>query len=233
MVEGVRNLSKSIDVLGFQEFGPSDKRAALKKLVVNCKACGYALYMPELKNGGNVPIVWKKAKFKLLSTGNTSVPDGSTFGKRFTWVRLQDRKTGHDFYHFNLHLTPGYSKGGRPHPDRPALVRDYNNHMATIVKKVTSFKEQGTVFLSGDFNINHNIDAKVRHNTFPYRKLGSIGIYSNWTYLGTTTKPTHGTAYLDYVFMNKNSKATPKSHRAFGKYTSDHRPVGLTVELRN
>lgn len=243
--DAVRNLSDKADVIGFQEFGPKAHREALSQVVKNCTACGYALYMPDVSNGGNIPIIWKKSKFTVVSKGNMKVynaqrvEDGAggpdVTAKHITWVRLKDKTSGRVFVAMNSHLIPSVESDGQPNRNKPQRLALYDKHISALANKASQFKNSGSaVFLTGDFNVNHRRDSAVKAPIFPYAKMGTVGMWSNWRLLGVLEGGTHGTGnrLIDYVFVSRGTNTPPVSHRILAKNGSDHHPVLTTIELR-
>ena len=233
MVAGVKTLSDKTDVIGFQEFGPSNKRDALKNIVKNCASCNFGLYMPSISNGGNLPIVWKKNVFRLIGTGNMKVYDKQTVedgaggrnvtAKHITWVKLQHRGTNKSLYVVNLHLIPSAIKNGRLSPDKPKRAALYKKHISALRSKVNNLRSNAPVIVIGDFNINYPADARVKHSALPYRQLGGVNIWSNWRIKGTSIGGTHGgSSYIDYLWVTQNNALTMTSHTVLPKYGSDH-----------
>ena len=246
--DAVRALSDQGDIVGFQEFGPSSHRDALAAVVRNCTTCNYGLYMPDIAHGGNIPIIWKKNKFQLLSTGNLKIYDGQRVedgaggpdvtAKHLTWIRLKDKASGRVFYYVNNHLIPSVEADGHPRYDAvPKRVALYTKHMNTLADKVSQLKQNEVpVFIGGDFNVNYRRDSVVRASIFPYAKMNSINTWANWRYLGAPAgndgTMSDGSRVIDYVFATRNNKVTPVSNRILSTYGSDHHAVQFTIKLK-
>lgn len=239
----VQALSSKAEVVGLQEFGPSEHRDALSKVVRECTACNYSLYMPSPASGGSLPIIWKKDVFQLLSKGNVKAYDaqsvengagGTTTPAKFiTWVRLKHKPSGRVFFFANTQLIASVEKNGAPDRSMPKRLTLYEKHLSLLANKITQFKENNTpVFVSGDFNVDYRGDRQVKNAAFPYAKMDSVNTWANWRYLGTPVGGTQGTRLIDYVFAARNTKVVPKSAQILPAYGSDHHAVRMVVELK-
>ena len=240
---GLKSLSKVSDVIGLQEFGPSSQRDSLKHVVKTCASCGYAMYMPSLDDGGNTPIVWKKARFKLLGTGHLQAYDGpqkvedgaggtQATAKHVIWVYLQERKSGKKFYFMNTHLIPTVESNGHPITSKPRRLALYKKHINALASKANTLRKRAPVLITGDFNVNYRRDKVVKASMFPYATLGKVSIWANWRYLGMPKEGTHDKRLIDYVFASRQSHVVPTKQKILPTYGSDHHALQVTFRLK-
>ena len=105
------------DTVGIQEFSPAWKTELINKL-----SDYYEFVGAEVENGvlsqniEGVPIMYAKEKFNLIESGThwlTETPTqpsklpGVAYYRAYTWVLLEDKKTGEQFLHLNTHLDIG------------------------------------------------------------------------------------------------------------------------------
>jgi endonuclease/exonuclease/phosphatase family metal-dependent hydrolase len=131
------------------------------------------------------PILWKKARFDLLESGNfwfSRTPDieSSDWGVEYplgaTWVRLQDKLTGSQL----LHLNTQFEDGERGEESR--------QESRLIVERIAQLAPDIPVILTGDFNCNpwsasyNNFLANGYTDT--YRAAGNADSVESSTYHG-------------------------------------------------
>lgn len=177
------------------------------------------------------PIFYKKDKFELLDWGGfwfSDTPDepgsmswGNTTPRMCTWAHFKEKKTGKEFFHFNMHY------------DHRA-VNSMNNSSKLMLAKLKEIAGDKPAFFTGDYNSYDDSEA--------YRILAESGeVIDSYTIAGKTEglniaswnnyKPiwhTEEMHNLDHVFVTPGTKV--KSWRLItttydGKYPSDHFPI--------
>ncbi|MDP9443508.1 MAG: hypothetical protein M3P83_03770 [Actinomycetota bacterium] len=232
------------DIIGLQEMGTADRRAAVREQIVDCSTCKFDAFMPDTRAQNATPILYRWSKFRLESTGTKQVSEATYVGpsgagpstikaKFINYVELRHRVTGQIIYVLNSHAVASVQgrDAGRKlkHPERLQL---YRQHMEGLQSLITELSATGAAVLAtGDFNVSYRRDHLVQDTLFPYYRMGQVDTAANWEALGMpelgTHRPSDGRAnrLIDYVFYRKNTPVTPWSHRILDTCTSDHRPV--------
>jgi len=230
------------DVIGLQEMGSLDRRAAVLDQVVDCSSCIYDAFMPDTREQNAVPILYRWSKFRLIDSGGTKVSERTFVGaggagpstlkaKWVNWVLLRHRVTGQNMYVLNNHAVPSVqnSKGTRDlsYPERLEL---YRQHMEGLKTMITGFTATGAaVFSTGDFNVNYRSDSVKQDTIFPYFNMSAVNVEASFTALGMPEMGTHtggsGTRLIDYVFALKHPAVAAKAQTILTGFTSDHRPL--------
>jgi endonuclease/exonuclease/phosphatase family metal-dependent hydrolase len=146
-----------------------------------------------------------------------------------TWVRLRDRKSGKEFFHFNTHFD---------HKGREAR----ENSARLILDKIQELNPDNLpVILTGDFNLTAKDDPYYiltrddEGNSFQDAIYESIqphhGPESTWSGFSF---PGEAERRIDYIFVKNN--VTVLSHAILsdswsGRYPSDHLPVIAEVMI--
>lgn len=185
----------------------------------------------------NNPIFYKRNKFDLLEHGKFYFASDQNkaelgFGKSFDairsciWAKFREKKTGKEFYFFNLHL----------------CVRKFKQYhkpaMELLVKKIGEITKGNPFFITGDFNEFYSDEASTY-----LRELGIVndarqvakfrygthkGTYNDYTLKSTNDNP------IDFIYASKNIVvnrfATITDHYD-GIAISDHYPIVAEVEF--
>lgn len=255
LATGAKSIGAKADVIGFQEVHRPDKTHRYSLLNdFMCKTCKFNGYMePNGRSGGDantnngraasLPIAWNKSRFTLVKSGYRKVYetpksrwDDLGSPKAATYVKLRDIKTSDQFYVINTHTVATVESRGKPNSNKERVAL-YKKHMDVLVSMVSGFqKEKIPVIILGDFNVNYRYDSKVRNSNFPYTRLGSIGIKSNWDLLNlagiSSSASTHGSGsrLIDYAWLwGPDAKAVSTSIGS--KYGSDHHTVYFSVAI--
>lgn len=239
------------DVIGLQEMGSPARRQAVRQNLVNCDSCKYAAFMPDTREQNATPILYKRNKFKLLSSGGRKVSDSTFVGasgagpsrlkaKFVNYVELRHLVSGQVFYVLNSHAVPSVQgDGGGRNTHHQARLRLYRQHMEGLTNMISAIKEEGVpVFSAGDFNVNYRRDSVVQDTLFPYYNMGQLDVHASYERLGMPEGGTHtlgrdgnGTRLIDYVFSLDHPLVTPKEQQVLSSYGSDHRPVVVRYAL--
>lgn len=185
----------------------------------------------------NNPIFYKRDKFDLLEQGKFYfAPDQNKyelgFGFSFDairsciWAKFREKKTGKEFYFFNLHLC--VRKFKQYH--KPAIE--------LLIKKVGEIAKGKPFFISGDFNEYRTDESSIflresgivndSREVAKFRYGSRKGTYNDYTLAPTTNDP------IDFIYASKNVAinrfATIGDHQD-GKPISDHYPIVAEVEF--
>ncbi len=104
---------KTGSVGGFQEYSGRVDREALVRAAA---ARGFAVYMPT-GTGVNIPIVWRKARFDLVSAQSTQVygvQDRLSKARAINVVRVKDKLSGRTYAFVNTHTISGGARAALP-----------------------------------------------------------------------------------------------------------------------
>lgn len=236
--------SEAPDVIALQEMSSWKRRQAVRAAYVDCETCMYDAWIPVPAVPGGQPILYRSDRYTLIGYGMRQVTKDTYVGPRgagpstmrarwITWVRLRDIATGRQVYVLNNHFVPTVqaSDGGPNHQRK--RVRLYRKHMEALVAMIQEVKATtgGTVFVTGDFNVNYRGDSVVQAPMFPYAALGAIGVTSTYQNLWVPEEGTHvlGNGFskrlIDYVFNRKARSVSPQSQHIIFGLSSDHRPL--------
>ena len=179
------------------------------------------------------PIFYRKARLEMLDWGRfwfSETPDvpGSkswdSHTSRFcVWGHFRDRRSGRDFYHFNVHYD---HKGETARRESSRL----------LLARIAAVAAGKPYFVTGDFNTEEGtpaydilVDAGLTDAFFaaPVRTGDRIASWNDWKPMLRVEEPSN----LDHVFISPGTKAL--SWRLVitkfgGEYPSDHFPI--TVE---
>lgn len=250
LATGAKAIANQAQIIGFQEVHWTDSKhrpSLLKDFI--CSSCKFDGYMDSATrdNSGSkpasLPIAWERSRFTKVSAGYKNVYMESDYAggaggssKWITWVRLKDIKTGDQFYVLNTHTVASVESKGEP-SGSAARLSGYKKHMDTLTSLVSGLqKEKIPIILLGDFNVNYRYDVKEKNKSFPYARLGQIGLKSTWNQLNlagiSASASTHGggSRIIDYVWTWGSSVGV-KSAWIGSKYGSDHHAVYSSLTL--
>ncbi len=190
-------------------------------------------------NGGeHCSIFFKSSKFELLAKSHFwlsekpeeagSIGWGAHLPRIVTWVKLQNKRTGHIFFVYNTHLSH---------------VSEYarNKSVLLLLNKIKSISDNVPVIVTGDFNSEPNSQAHMLmtgnwHKHFSFSDTHKISTFpttsDDFTYNGFKNK--NGIKRIDYIFVNgyldvlsyKTSKIVKDS-----TFISDHFPIVAEVKF--
>jgi endonuclease/exonuclease/phosphatase family metal-dependent hydrolase len=225
-----RLCNTNADVIGLQECKGRDRARTLDGLAE------WGAYNPTDPDRAEFdPIIWRRARFELVSTGSRRVAKGnrSVPVRYANWVELVDRVTGRAVFVINTHVHAGISRDGHPRWWL-ARTRQAYGHIAAIGELVEYLQGRGEVFVTGDFNIDWTSDKKVGHPRFPYRVLHQ-GRNINPCWLWSRAKGgTHGSRgrKIDYVWHRRSPRVTVVKARILRDgLHSDHNAVLATYNI--
>lgn len=244
---GTKSIAEKAEIIGFQEMHHPSNRKAMRDALL-CSSCKYSGYVKDYTSSGSSPssvaIIWSRDRFSLNQSGyykvSSRIASVPISAKWIGWVKLRDRKTGKLFYVLNTHTVASVDSSGKPN-SQTIRVNNYIQHMDILTAKLRTFKQENIpIFITGDFNVNYRYDSRVQHKDFPYKRLGDIGIRSNWRIFEPLASngiskdaETHGsgTRLIDYVWSLDRPDVKPTSTSIGPKYGSDHRVVYMDVNL--
>lgn len=219
------------DVFGVQEGLIHQVKAIAEKGTYSYVGLG----RDDGKEGGeHAAVFYKKDRFKLLDSGNfwlSETPDVPSFGwdaqcrRICSWTKLQDKKSGEQFYFFSVHFD---------HMGKVARHESALQMLATI-KKIAGGKPAICV---GDFNGLPDsepikilksdgllFDSRDISQTPPYGTVGTTNQFN----LNASMKDR-----IDYIFVTKGiliNKYATLNENQYGRYPSDHFPIMVQAEL--
>lgn len=187
------------------------------------------------KEGGeHAAVFYKKDRFKLLDSGNfwlSETPDVPSFGwdaqcrRICSWTKLQDQKSGEQFYFFSVH----FDHMGKVARHESAL------QMLSAIKKIAGGKPAICV---GDFNgLPDSAPIKILKSDgllFDSRDISQTPPYGT---VGTTNQFKLSASMkdrIDYIFVTKDiqiNKYATLNENQYGRYPSDHFPIMVEAEL--
>ncbi|NPA37534.1 MAG: hypothetical protein GXO47_11880, partial [Chlorobi bacterium] len=182
--------------------------------------------------GEQCPIFFNSSLFDLLAKSHfwlSETPDkpgsiswGAKLPRIVTWIKLQNRRTGHVFFVFNTHLSH---------------VSEYarNKSVLLILDKIKSIADNVPVIVTGDFNATPDSEPYMLmtgnwHNYFSFSDSYKISTFPSiddgLTFNGFKKK--EGISRIDYIFVNGYLDVV--KFRTFNKlnnpvFISDHYPI--------
>jgi endonuclease/exonuclease/phosphatase family metal-dependent hydrolase len=185
--------------------------------------------------GEHSAIFFKKERFKLLKNGDfwlSETPDQPSKGwdavccnRICSWVYLNDKKTGKNFYVFNAHFD---------HQGNVARVESSK----LILQRIASIVGNEPVIFSGDLNGDQHsewyrnidnselLDDSFKEVNFPYANNGSFNAFGH---------NLASDAIIDHIFISHHfivSRWGILSDSYHGKFPSDHFPVIAEVSIK-
>jgi endonuclease/exonuclease/phosphatase (EEP) superfamily protein YafD len=125
----------------------------------------------------------------------------------------------------DVHEIPHVERGGHPrHLPRIAL---YNRGMDRLTGYTRTARASCALLIGGDWNVDGNADARVRHPAFPYAHLHPAGLRSEWRAF-PNARPTLGRRHVDGFYY---SGIRGVSRRILGRTYSDHNADRLTFRI--
>ncbi len=243
---GIDTIFKHAQVIGLQEVGTGDNER-IRSIVKNLASSSVGVYQPM----GNTPIVWN-AKMYTKKASGYKVMDAYGIRKTATYVKLQNKANGKQFYVFNIHAPVGTYK---PKENCSSNVCKGYKYVMKGFSKFIDTKASGNapVFATGDYNANYRFDHTCKITWYPCHAFKKLGMYSGFAYTDLTgisasdSTAGSGKSLIDYVFASKRSDVTPVAMKiiapgascskdSYGQThcwnKSDHKPVLFTVRLK-
>ena len=190
------------------------------------------------KAGEFAALFYKPERFELLDNGNfwlsenTEKPNkgwDAALPRICTWGMFKDKKSGKEFYFFNLHM------------DHIGTVARAES-AKLVVKKIKELPAGSTAIVTGDFNVDQNSE--------PYVTLNNSGVLKDsYTVAKSVNNPKGHTfngykldkvsdSRIDHLFVTPNVevgdyKVITNSYidsDSVERYPSDHFPVTIVIE---
>lgn len=185
--------------------------------------------------GEHSAIFYKNTDFNLLNKGDfwlSQTPDRPSLGWDVTccnricsWVYLQHKKSGKQFYVFNVHF------------DHQGMVARKESSKL-ILQKIKDIAGDKPALLTGDLNGSHDSEW--------YQTLANSGLlkdtykqvdypYANNSSFNGFGKTTGSTDIIDHIFITRHFSASKwglLTDTYHGKYPSDHFPVLAKITLK-
>ena len=243
---GINTIFKHAQVIGLQEVGTANN-TKIRNIVKNLASSKIGVYQPT----GNTPIVWNASMYAKKASGYTAI---ESYGMRkvATYVKLQNKANGQQFYVFNIHAAVGTHK-----PNEGCSTREckaYKHQMRVLSKFIASRVKGGIpIFATGDYNADYRFDRTCKITWYPCRTFKKLNMYSGYAHLDLAeisksgSSSSGGSRLIDYVFVQKRNDVMPISSKIIGEsagcrrdkwgqkhcwHNSDHKPVLLTVRLK-
>jgi endonuclease/exonuclease/phosphatase family metal-dependent hydrolase len=187
------------------------------------------------EKGEHSAIFFRKDRFSLLKNGDfwlSQTPDQPSMGwdasccnRICSWVYLNDKKTGKNFYFFSAHFD---------HQGKIARVESSK----LMLQRINSIAGNEPVIFVGDLNGDQQsewyknidnsdlLDDSYRQVNFPYSNNGSFNGFG---------KTLASNEIIDHIFISKHflvSRWGILSDSYHGKFPSDHFPVLAEVEMK-
>ena len=134
------------------------------------------------------------------------------------------RETGQPIVVLNNHLNSHIEGAGHPY-DLPR-TRHAFEHIAHLRALIEKYRDQATVIVLGDFNIDHPADRKVQAKGFPVDVLGPLVEFDMPPHADT-----HGRRDIDYVLHTPSPSVRVTRSRVIEGLSSDHDPVVVDFAL--
>ncbi len=191
-----------------------------------------------LNKGEHCSIFFKTSKFNLLAkshfwlSNNPEKPGNIGWGAHLprivTWVKLQNKRTGHIFFVFNTHLSH---------------ISEYarNKSVLLLLSKIKSIADNVPVVVTGDFNSDPKSQAHMLmtgnwHEHFSFSDAYKVSTFpvsgKGFTYNRFNNKD--GIKRIDYIFVNGYLDVIKYNTYNIIKdstYISDHFPIMAEVKF--
>ncbi|RYP87096.1 hypothetical protein EKO23_07460 [Nocardioides guangzhouensis] len=227
-----------VDVIGWQEMNPFG--TVLDRL----EARGFdSQTFPG--RASEVAVSWRRSVFDPVSAERFLMHEAVAetrfpLPRRYvTRVVLRHRASGRLVTVLNTHANHKIEDLARP--GRP--LRTVNMRLARVhFRKLRALWQQDVGDLTvgtGDLNVDHGPDQRVRHWGFPAARLAGLAV-SSWQALGWRGRRDTFTAMgqhrkIDYVFVARRDLGTDATflrQRVLTGLSSDHRPLLAVLALR-
>ena len=186
------------------------------------------------KAGEHSAIIYKPAKFQLLKSGDfwlredPAKPgkgwDATCCNRIATWAKFKDKKTGKEFFVFNVHF------------DHQGVIARKES-AKLMVHKVNEIAKNATVIITGDFNSTPESEAIVTmksafQDSYYITKLrpyGPVGTTNQFKFTAPMDKR------IDFIFVTRDvevKKYAVLTDFLQQRYPSDHLPVVADVVIK-
>ena len=221
-----------------------------QQLEINLGAIGYECAQEEAITASNdyafKNFIWyNTATTKLVDSGRiwlseTPNTPSKGFGSRYyisaAWALLENKNTGAQYVHFNLHLDADTFKSD---PDKEMELR--LSELSVLMEKIKPFKENGyDIFITGDFNSNMSSKAySLMTEKFLDARKKAPETTNLYTYNGYRNEtdildPKNYTC-IDFCFYKQSVNVVMKKFNVIDKYgggyMSDHNALIIDFTL--
>jgi hypothetical protein len=241
-------LTKS-QIIGLQTLRTKTMRDSVKSKVI-CSSCAYSGYLAAYSGSdsgpSDLPIIWDKSAFTIVGSGSSRKMCDAASSKSYsyaaryaTWVKLQSKANGKQFYVVDTHtMSPGES-GGKPGSDS-LLTGRFQTHMTNLKGLIGELQKANVpIYVVGTFNVDYRYDRFGYTSYFPYTSFKSMGVRSSWDLMGLSgVSSSVGTVsgskrLIDYVFTWQRSDVTANAIAvATSTHGSDHYAVYFTNTIK-
>ena len=161
------------DVGGLQEFSDAEDRQTLTRLAAERD---WGWYMPSVGGGETIPIIFNRARFRLLSGETIKVHEAEekvTPARYINVVRLRELSTGKVFGIINTHTIAQASFDAQL-SDMSRIPR-LRLHLKMLHDTIVGlFSTTEHVFAMGDLNVNYLADRQRKNVGLPTSALGEV-----------------------------------------------------------
>ncbi|MGI8645253.1 MAG: hypothetical protein ACR2JD_02875 [Nocardioides sp.] len=211
------------DVGGLQEFSDLEDRQTLIRLATERD---WGWYMPAVGGGETIPIIFNRARFRLISGETIKVHDAETNvtpARYINIVRLREIATNKVFGIINTHTIAQASFDAQL-SDMSRIPR-LRLHLKMLHDAIVGlFGTTEHVFAMGDLNVNYLADRQRQNEGLPTSALGGIVNFDM-----PLTGSRGATSLLDYgMTVKENSGLHLVGSRIEPGFNSDHDPVVFT-----
>lgn len=211
------------DVGGLQEFSEAEDRTTLIRLATERD---WGWYMPSVGGGEAIPVIFNRARFRLLSGETIKVHDAETNvtpARYINVVRLRELATGKVFGIINTHTIAQASFDAQL-SDMHRIPR-LRLHLKMLRDAIVAvFETTEHVFAMGDLNVNYLADRVRKHEGLPTSALGDIVNFDM-----PLTGSRGSTSLLDYgMTLKDNGGFQLLTSRIQPGFNSDHDAVVFT-----
>lgn len=243
LVADLRKLinEQKTDIIALQGTVSTQYASAINTNLIGCSTCTYLGYLPTANDSSDLPMLWSKSSFTLVSSGATKVSDRTTVNNNafralfITTAYLQNNATKKRLYVLNVHPPVTGETGGKP-TGAAAYTTLFQKDMTAMKNKITSLSANGApVLVAGAYYVDYRSDSSVRYSLYPFASYASVATRANWQRLGPISSGTNvsNTRLVDYIHSRDNAFLSMTAQARLGGYTSDHTPVKVTFSLKD
>ncbi|MCP4723867.1 MAG: endonuclease/exonuclease/phosphatase family protein [bacterium] len=192
-----------------------------------------------LSGGEFSAIFYRRDRFELVESSTFWLSEtpktpskswDSSLNRIVSWIRLSDRFTGRDFYHFNTH----YDHRGETARQESAKL---------LLRKIEEIAGNLPVIVTGDFNADpesepFRILTEAGNGLSPLTEAGSISLNSHHGPTGSMSyfrEPGTPGQMIDFIFIKNGVDVLRHgvlSDTFDGRFPSDHMPVLAEVIIK-
>lgn len=185
------------------------------------------------EKGEYTAIYYKKDKFRVLESDTFWLSEDTTQPNKgwdaalpriCTWAKFEDVETGKQFYFFNTHFDH-------------VGVKARSESAGLIMEKAKGVAGEGTVILTGDFNIDQENEAYLRlKNSEMFNDTYDVAylVYANNGTFNSFNNTKSTDRRIDHIFVTNDinvKKYGILTDTYHNRFPSDHFPVVVKLEF--